>query len=164
MKQNGGLKLKNPQKYIGKIEFTPIMDMINNPSSVLDVLTYKSLKGFMITLDISPEETEYLGLDIYYKFTKPITSFILKFAVITENNDEELPIYRNINKSSESERSFHDEAKLQQNIWRKSISGGRPEVCPPVANFSLFDNTNSNELCCEFKSKVKKNTRRKQYF
>ena len=156
MKQNGGLKLINPQKYIGKIGFTPIMDMINNRSSALDVLTYKSLKGFMITLDISPEETEYFGLDKYYKFTKPITSFILKFAVITEDNDEELPIYKGIKKHSESKDSYHDEAKLQQNIWKKSIIGGRREICPPVANFSLFDNNNSSELCCIFKSKSRK--------
>lgn len=140
--QIGGLKLKDNTKK----GFLPVFDMINKQSCVLKLLTYKSLKGFMISLDISPQETEYLGLS-GNQFTKPITSFILKFAVISLKNDESLPPYRDIEKSSESKESYYEEAKLQQNIWKKSITGGRPEICPPVANFSLFDNENSKELC-----------------
>ena len=147
--QKGGLKLRNP----GKTGFTPIYDMINSPSSSLELLTYRSLKGFMITLNISPEETEYLGL-YGVQFTKPITSFILKFAVITPNNDQSLPVFKKIKKSSESKDSYFNEAKLQQQTWKKSISGGRPEICPPVANFSLFDNSNSKDLLAFLQTKT----------
>ena len=142
-KQNGGLKLKNS----GKTGFKPVYDMINSLSGRLDLLTYKSLKGFMISLDVASEDSEYMSLNTNrQKFTKVVTSFILKFAIITLNNDEALPPYKGINKSSESKDSYFDEAKLQQLIWKKSIIGGRPEICPPVANFSLFDNDNSKEL------------------
>ena len=148
--QIGGLKLKDKNKK----GFLPIFDMVNKATCVLEVLTYESLKGFMVSLNISPEETEYLGLSDQNQFTKPITSFILKFAVITKNNDDSLLEYKGIEKSSESKESYYEEAKLQQNIWKKSITGGRPEICPPVANFSLFDNDNSKELCTFFQEKT----------
>ena len=146
--QFGGLKLKDTNK----TGFTPIIDMINKPSSQMKVLTYSSLKGFMITLDVSEDDTEYFGLK-NGRFEKPVTSYLLKFAVISPNNDEKIPSYKNVKKATESQESFYEEAKLQQNIWTKSISGGRPELCPPVANFSLFDNNNSKNLCVFFKNK-----------
>jgi hypothetical protein len=148
--QFGGLKLKNPSK----TGFTPIVDMINSDGAVLRLLTYKSLKGFMITLDVTEDNSEYLGLNSRYRFKNPVTSFILKFAVTASRNDTRLPIYNRINKLSESMDSYYEEAKLQQTIWIKSISGGRPEMCPPVANFSLFDNPNSISLCQFFQSKT----------
>jgi len=137
-KQKGGLKKKYPEKK----GFKPVFDMINSPSANITLLTYKSLKGFMIRLDVSKEDSEYFTLS-GSKFTKPVTSFILKFAVIAKENDTRLPIYKGIKKSSESKNSFFDEAKLQQDIWIKSILGGRPQICPSLANFSLFDNDNS---------------------
>lgn len=148
--QLGGLKLIHTEK----TGFIPITDMIKKPGSKLSLLTYKSLKGFMISLDVSAGESEYLGLTSNYIFKKPITSFILKFAVIAPNNDTGLPVYEGISKSSESMDSYYEEAKLQQTIWIKSISGGRPEICPPVANFSLFHNHNSINLCQFFQSKT----------
>jgi hypothetical protein len=137
--QFGGLKLKNPDKS----GFDAVYDMIEKGK--LQLFTYKSLKGFMMTLDVSEDNSEYFTLN-KSKFTKPVTSFILKFAIITPNNDETLPKYNEIKKASESKDSFYEEAKLQQHIWKSSITGGRPEICPPVANFSLFDNNNSNSL------------------
>jgi hypothetical protein len=148
-KQNGGLKLAHPSKQ----GFQAVYDMINSSSGRLKLLTYESLKGFMITLDVDPDDSEYLALD-GNRFTKKVTSFILKFAVITPDNDTNLPVYNRINKLSETKDSFFDEAKLQQHIWKKSISGGRPEICPPVANFSLFDNNNSKELLTFLKGKT----------
>lgn len=139
--QKGGLKLKDPTKQ----GFKAIYDMINSPSGVLKLLTFSSLKGFIITLDVSPDDSEYLKLT-GSKFTEPETSFLLKFAVITPRNNENLGVYKTIDKASESQDSFFEEAKLQQKIWKKSIQGGRPAICPPVANFSLFDNINSKNI------------------
>lgn len=147
-KQNGGLKKKYPEKK----GFKPVFDMINSPSANITLLTYKSLKGFMIRLDVSEEDSEYLTLS-GSKFTKPVTSFILKFAVIAQENDTDLPKYKDVGKSSESKDSFFDEAKLQQEIWIKSILGNRPQICPSVANFSLFDNDNSKLLINFLKQK-----------
>ena len=88
-KQYGGLKKKYPEKR----GFKPVFDMINSPSAVITLLTYKSLKGFMICLDVSEEDSEYLTLS-GSKFIKPVTSFILKFAVIAQENDTSLPVYK----------------------------------------------------------------------
>ena len=63
--QIGGLKLKDKNKK----GFLPIFDMVNKATCVLEVLTYESLKGFMVSLNISPEETEYLGLSDQNQFT-----------------------------------------------------------------------------------------------
>lgn len=153
-KQRGGLKLKNPDKK----GFTPIYDMLNSPSCFINLLTYKSLKGFMIYLDVSEDDSEYIGIQ-GKKFTNPVSSYLLKFAVITPNNDQGLPDYKTVRKSSESKKSYFEEAKLQQKIWKNSISGGRPEICPPVANFSLFDNNNSTNLLKFLKSKTRVNVK-----
>lgn len=146
----GGLKLRDNQKH----HFAPIIDMMNSPSGQIQLLTFSSLKGFMISLNVAPENSEYLGLSDKFQFTRPVTSFILKFAVITPHNDTSLPDYKGVEKASESAESYFDEAKLQQNIWKRSIVGGRPEVCPPVANFSLFDQSASMSLCSFFSSKA----------
>ena len=149
-KQFGGLKLIST----AKTGFTAVYDMINSPTSTVTLLTYNSLKGFMFILNVDESDSEYLTLSSG-KFTKRVTSFILKFAVITPINDTKLTIYKNlIEKSSESRSSYFEEAKLQQTIWKSSIRAGRPEICPPVANFSLFDNNNSKDLINFFLNKT----------
>ncbi len=146
MEQFGGLKLKCEKNTQIKRGFQPVFDMIDKSDSKLTVLTYESLKGFLISLNTTENDSEYIGLN-NGRFSQPVTSFILKFAVITNTNDESLTDYKHVDKSSESELSYFNEAKLQQLIWKKSIAGGRPEICPPVGNFSLFDNANSELLC-----------------
>jgi len=146
--QKGGLKLKDTSKK----GFEAVFDMINSNSGRLNLFTYNSLKGFMIMLDVNEDDSEYLTLE-GNKFTKPVTSFILKFAIITPDNNKPLPIYKQNKKSSESEESYFEEAKLQHRVWKTSIQGGRPELCPPVANFSLFDNDNSKKILQFLKGK-----------
>ena len=92
-KQFGGLKLKNSSKTGFKTGFKAVYDMINSPSGTVNLLTYKSLKGFMFVLNVSEADSEYLTLN-GTQFTKLVTSFILKFAVITPHNDESLDIYK----------------------------------------------------------------------
>ncbi len=142
MKHGGTKKTDETKK-----GFSPLFSMINNSSSKLSVLTVDSLKGFMIRLSVNSKDSVYKSLNKQNsRFTKPVTEYILKFVVITDKNDTHLPNYKDIEKSSESMDSFFDEAKLQQHIWSKSITGGRPPICPPVVNFSIFDNTNSTKL------------------
>ena len=57
-----------------------------------------------------------------------------------------MPEYNGVKKASETPGNFLNEAKTQQSIWLNSISGGRPEICPAVANLSLFDNAQSHIL------------------
>lgn len=142
MEQAGGLKAINPTKR----GFEAIRDMINSEGSVLSILTISSAKGFMIKLDVLKEHSDYFNIGINTTtrttngiFDTPVTSFILKFAVITDRPDVNLPKYMGRIKQSESIDTFFNEAKLQQKIWKKSILWGGEAICPSVANFCLFD-------------------------
>lgn len=152
--QIGGLKLVNPNKK----GFQPVYDMINNGS--LEYFTVNSLKGFMVTLDVLPGHSEYYNLSSTgARFINPVKSFILKFAILTEDDNTRLPSYidehgEHIGKSSESQDSYYEEAKLQQHIWIESIIGGRPAICPPVANLSMFNNYESKKLLQFLQSKT----------
>ena len=142
--QHGGLKLVHSDKN----GFTPVYDMINSPSAKLSLLTANSLKRFIISLSVDSEHAEYK--DVYNKsqFTVTymnVTEYIIKFAVITPS-EKNLPPYNNIQKASETRDSYLDEARMQQRIWSHSMKEEFEEICPPIANFSLFDNANSKKL------------------
>jgi len=139
--QFGGVKLKN----IEKEGFQPVYDMIDNAGSTLDVLTYSSLKGFLFTLDV-PNDVVSEYVDMGRRLNVPVLNYILKFSVIRDHEDDKLPDCDGNDKVSESPDSYFQEAKMQQTCWLKSISGGRPAICPSVANFSLFDNDESKKL------------------
>lgn len=139
--KRGGVKQKNPNKK----GFTPVLDMINKPTSVVNLLTYASLSGFIFTLTVNPDDEEYYNLK-NTRFTEPVLSYILKFAVVTPDDAEVLPSYKGKVKSTESPDTFYSEAQIQQNAWKRSITGGRNAICPPVANFSLFNNYHSKNL------------------
>jgi hypothetical protein len=155
--QYGGLKLINPGKYKNengefRIGFQPIYNMINSPGSELKILTYKSLKGMMFNLNVEEEEyIEYNGLnENSTQFTEPITNYVLKIVIISPI-EKNLPDYKDINedkykKKTETTQSFFDECKLQQTVWEDSIRGGRPPICPSVANLVFFDNDNSKDI------------------
>jgi len=148
--QTGGVKLRKPGS--DNTGFTPVLKMLQIPDSKIEMLSYESLFGFMFELIVPPEETEYVGLNKSQKlFTVPITNFILKIVVIGSVGDggitsRYLPDFFGTQKACELNDSFINEAKIQQDIWLSSISGGHPELCPSVANFSLFDNQNSQKL------------------
>jgi len=139
--QTGGLKLKNVEKR----GFTPVYDMADKDSSTVSLLTANSLKGFMFNLNVDEANSEYLTLN-GTQFTSVVTRFILKFVVITGKPNFYLGDYNGIRKSSESINTFFEEAKLQQYIWKQSITGGGPAICPSVANLSMFDTINSARL------------------
>jgi hypothetical protein len=126
--------------------------MINSPGSELKILTYKSLKGMMFVLNVEEEEyIEYNGLnENSTQFTEPITNFVLKIVLIS-SRVKNLPDYKDIiqdkyRKKTETTQSFFDECKLQETIWMKSIMGGKPPICPSVANLVFFDNDNSKDI------------------
>jgi hypothetical protein len=142
METTGGLKLKN----VGGTKFTPVFNMLNSSNAKLNLLTYSSLKGFLFVLTVDESAAEYADYT-QSKFTKNVTCYLLKIAVISPRNDEVLPEYIRVTKCTESEDSYFDEAKLQQTIWNTSIStGGKTQTCPSVANFSIFDNKQSVAL------------------
>ena len=152
MIQHGGVQLIHPEKS----GIQPIYDMLNSTGAVFDLFTYKSLKGFMFSLNVNPGNSEYKTLNsTNSRFTEEVTNFILKIVVIAPQNDTSLGKFNQIGKSSESLDSFFDEAKMQQNLWKKSITGGRSAICPPIANYSTFDNSNSLNFLNFLKLKTK---------
>jgi len=152
-KQYGGAKLRKDA--IGSPGFTPVYDMVIHDSSKLSVLTTNSLKGFMINLTVDSTESKYLNLR-GMRFTNPVTNFILKFVILRGKEDfTDLDDYKGVYKSFETQESFFEEAKFQQDIWKRSIIGGRPAICPSVANLSMFDTINSANLIWFFLRKVK---------
>ena len=151
--QSGGAKLRKDA--IGSPGFTPVYDMVIHESSKLSVLTTNSLKGFMINLTVDSTESKYLNLR-GTRFTNPVTNFILKFVILRGKEDfTDLDDYKGVYKSFETQESFFEEAKFQQDIWKRSIIGGRPAICPSVANLSMFDTINSANLIWFFLRKVK---------
>ena len=155
MKQFGGLKLK----HVRKQGFQAVSDMLRNPKSKLEILTYLSYKGFVFVLNVQEEFSEYFTLH-EGRFDKPVTSFILKFALIKKYITELPPLRLSnrvvVKKATESKQSFFEEAKLQQHVWKKSISEGKPAICPSIANFSLFDTIQSTNLLQFLQTKLYK--------
>ena len=155
--KKGGLKKINKDKIL----FEPIHDMMGNAGTVFNVLTVSSLKGFMIKMDIREQFSEYRQPNPHSlsRFDTPVTHFLLKFAIISPDEEgipghyrstffinpswkrEKLPDQHCFRKSTDSKLDFFNEAKLQQKIWIDSIVGGRFPICPSVANLSFFKNT-----------------------
>ena len=165
----GGLKLVLSDRSIYNVGFSPIYDMLMNKGSKLTLLTASSLKGFIFILDVPEKASRYLDLNNNNTdFTKIVTSFILKFTITASSNDTFLDVFQTKdennkkiykNKYSESRNSFYEEAKIQQSVWKDSIRGGKKEICPSVANFSLLDINNSNTLLVDCMKLVKKSSK-----
>lgn len=135
----GGMKLINPEKH----GFVPIYDMIKDSTSELSVLSTTSSRGFMIKLTVNRGISEYEFIDTANVKFITITEFILKITVLSIKGNDSLPLYTGF-KTTENHKSFFNEAKMQYNIWKWSTMGVSDGICPPVANFSLFDNRTAN--------------------
>ena len=149
-------RLPPPPREINDIE--RIRNMLNSPGSTIEMLTCGSAKGFMFEMTVDPRHSE---------FSNPggerITSFIVKLAVTSQQNDEELDDYVPVNrggtpvgKSTESEESYFQEAKIQQDVWMSTVAGNRLPISPPIVSFSLFDNENGKNFLTFLNYKVKK--------
>ena len=148
----------------------PIIDMLNSAGASLSLIAYTSAKGFIFNLDVTEGNSAYLGYSRSANtFTEEVRSICLKLVVIyndpTDPNDPELgadiPLakFRNfgydpnpdigngfdemIDKTTESKKTFFDEAKNQQQAWRTSIVNNPIQVCPAICNLSLLDNGGS---------------------
>jgi hypothetical protein len=114
----------------------------------------------MFEMTVDPEHSE---------FSNPggerITSFIVKLAVTSEQNDEYLDDYVPVNhgtpvgKSTESEESYFQEAKIQQDVWMSTVVGSRLPISPPIVSFSLFNNENGKNFLTFLNYKVKSSNR-----
>ena len=146
-----------PPREISDIE--RIRNMLNSRRSTIEMLTCGSAKGFMFEMAVDPAHSEFSNPGREQR----ITSFIVKLAVTSRQNDEELDDYVPVNrggtpvgKSTESEESYFQEAKIQQDVWMSTVVGNRLPISPPIVSFSLFDNENGKNFLTFLNYKVKK--------
>lgn len=144
--QDGGVELCE-EVHTGDSRFQPIIDMLTSEGSTLTLLTFSSLYGFMFELNVTTRNAMYQEFDtlIDGRRSIPVTSYILKFAVISPTSDS-LPVFNDKIKNSETKSKFESEARIQQTAWERSITWGRQAICPSVANLKFFDNNSSRLL------------------
>lgn len=139
-----------------------IQDMIASPGATLEVLTCSSLKGFMFTLTVQPEHSEFLKQGPGGgKFIVPETEFIIKFCIASDN-EYGITAYKfpptskkpedKVSKETESVDGFFEEAKLQQAIWRNSVGAGKEPLCPPVAAFQILQHARVTGFLSAFRT------------
>jgi len=146
--------------------FKLFMKMVNNPSCRISKISYSSLKGFILKLDIDrpsnldnlDEIAPFLGLNIEKtEYNVPVFTLVIKLVVLsrTETNmtkyislDE-----KQFNKQTDIYSDFEKEAKTQSEIYKNTINKGDP-VCPSlVAIAKITDKTVSLEFLKLLKKK-----------
>ena len=128
----------------------PVLEMIEDPTSVLSVFFDTSLKSFVLLLDVQPGHSMYTNLS-----DDEQTEFLLKISVISDINDRRLTKYNTvISKETETADSFKTESELQQNINLDTIRYGSTEKAPPVTSFALFGGINATSFLSILKNKA----------
>ena len=128
----------------------PVLEMIEDPTSVLSVFFDTSLKSFVLLLDVQPGHSMYTNLS-----DDEQTEFLLKISVISDINDRRLTKYNTvISKETETADSFKTESELQQNINLDTVRYGSTEKAPPVTSFALFGGINATSFLSILKNKA----------
>ena len=127
---NGGLELKpredasssssSEEKNVEvETNFDPVLSMLTEPSSVLDLITASSLKGFIFKLDVQDGKSSYTEFNLEEKKQVEVTHFALKFVVISDS-ESSLDKFDGNNKETDTAKLFITEAKMQQEIWKQT--------------------------------------------
>lgn len=147
---NGGLELKpsfasssgeaesKKETGVGSMSnFGPVLSMLSDTSSEFDLITDSSLKGFIFKLDVQPGTSSYTEYNLLEKKQVEVTHFALKFVVISDTVAR-LPNLGPKTKETETEQSFIDEAKMQQDIWKQTYLTQGGEIAPSVGNITIL--------------------------
>ena len=144
IKKIGGLK----QKDTSISSWQSVYKMICVPGAILSKISYSSLNGFIFKLDIpeNPEYSEFFGLnDTKTALTKPIYSLVFKFIIISDTDIEELPKIKGKSKITELQKNVLDEAFIQQEIYKTTLSPNGNPITISVVDFSYF-NTDATKI------------------
>ena len=139
----------SPTDYEGK-GFDNFLEMWSESTSSISKVTFSSLKGFVLKMNIGVNKARYANLnDKTTNFDKIVTEYIIKFALLSEHGSDSLPRFadggRTFKKETESPHSYHFECETQQKIWVKSTMLKNP-LCPSVCEFAIFDNNNAKKI------------------
>jgi hypothetical protein len=155
----GGFKKRNPLMR----GFEPIKAMMLCPGTTFRELTDQSLKGFIFSMHLTDADCyQYLNIGNNANndrgFYKPVNDYLMKFAILKEEDaddedtEKSLEPYISIKdgetrrKATEGTDDFLNEAKLQHQIWTRSIKNGTSPVCPSAINISMFNKSNADIL------------------
>jgi hypothetical protein len=140
----GGLRLLLSKNNDG---LDPVYEMAMNDKSIIKLMTASSLKGFIFTLEVPEDVSRYADINSDKTgFDKIITNFVIKIVLTSPISNKSMGNYKERIKQYETKDEFYKEAKLQQEIWMKSIENGASEICPSVANLSFLDKQNTQTL------------------
>jgi len=140
----GGLRLLLSKNNDG---LDPVYEMAMNDKSIIKLMTASSLKGFIFTLEVPEDVSRYADINSDKTgFDKIITNFVIKIVLTSPISNKSMGNYKEKIKQYETKDEFYKEAKLQQEIWMKSIENGASEICPSVANLSFLDKQNTQRL------------------
>jgi hypothetical protein len=121
----------------GEATFAPITRMLRHPSTNTEVLATSSLYGFIVQLTTTKSVSEFRQLNR----RAATTSFLLKIELLSDDFQEDisLPYSGSDYKSTDTVANFRKEAAVQQDIFLKSVTGGRPAICPSIALAKVLD-------------------------
>ena len=150
---NGGLELKpredasssssSEEKNVEvETNFDPVLSMLTEPSSVLDLITASSLKGFIFKLEVPDGKSRYTEYNLETRTQVEVKNFALKLVVIS---DIETPIglFGTTRKYSDTEKLFTAEAMMQQEIWKETYLTEGGEIAPSVGNITFLEGGDS---------------------
>jgi hypothetical protein len=140
----GGVK----QVDLSVSSFTSVMSFLQK--SKVSSVSYSSRFGFIFKAELKPGlESDFLELnDSKKEFDKPVTTLIFKIAILMKEENynkikdkpDQLPVYKDTSgkeneKSVESYDNFIMEAKVQNEVYEKTVSKGQP-LCPALIDVS----------------------------
>ena len=149
IKKIGGLK----QKDTSISSWQSVYKMICVPNAILSKISYSSLNGFIFKLDIPeiPEYSEFFGLNnTKTALTKPIYSLVFKFIIISDSV-ENLPKIKDKTKITELQKNVLDEAFIQQEIYKNTLSPNGNPITISVVDFSYFNTAATKVLINKLK-------------
>tara|TARA_B110000483_G_C18203888_1_gene546619 strand:- start:4210 stop:5745 length:1536 start_codon:yes stop_codon:yes gene_type:complete len=133
----GGLQSKDKHKP----GFENVLDMIKSDSAEIHTVMYSSLYGFILRLRVNEEHSRYNDLAESGDFTIPQTDYILKLTIIDKYVERVLSKnFKDKRKCTNIKSDFLSEAKVQMDIYAKSIIGGNEPICPGIADVQILSN------------------------
>jgi len=148
---NGGLELKpredasssssSEEKNV-ETNFDPVLSMLSEPSSVLDLITASSLKGFIFKLDVPDGKSRYTEYNLETRTQVEVKNFALKLVVISDI-ETSLGLFDRASKCSDTEKLFTSEAMMQQEIWKDTYLTEGGEIAPSVGNITFLEGGDS---------------------
>ena len=148
MKQNGGLALRNPEKYTeissNKEKYAAALNEMIKKAIKLKCLSYESLAGFIFVIEVNESDAVFNSLDVDGTFTKPVTVILLKLIMLTNirynaSTNFIMNIYdRGYNKKIVDKEEFTRELNEQYNIYKKTLSYNNIPICPSIIYDNVF--------------------------